>query len=257
MLSKNRIKYIRSLRLKKFRDEFNQFVCEGDKIISDLLNSGFQISEIYASESWAKTNMTILEKYKGELVISDIKSLSMISEFKSPSGVIAVADIPKYEMNFAGIKNKLTIVLENIQDPGNLGTIIRTADWFGIENIICSPNCADVFNSKVVQSSMGAVSRVRVHYAELSDFIDDYTNNCHLPVYGTFLKGDNIYNEKLENKGLVVFGNEGSGITKEIEKRISKKLFIPDFSDKNCCSESLNVAIATGIVCSEFRRRGA
>lgn len=257
MLSKNKIKYIRSLRLKKFRDELKRFVCEGDRIISDMLKSDFQISEIYATESWAESNRAILDRFKGDLVISDIKSLAMISEFKSPSGVIAVADIPQYEINLSCMIEKLTIVLENIQDPGNMGTIIRTADWFGIENIVCSPDCADAFNSKVVQSSMGAISRVRVHYTGLQDFIDNYINNFHLPVYGTFLEGNNIFNEKLENKGLVIFGNEGSGISDIIEKRITNKLFIPGFSDKICRSESLNVAIATGIVCSEFRRRGA
>ena len=149
-------------------------------------------------------------------------------------------------------RHKLSLVLDAIQDPGNLGTIIRIADWFGIENIFCSDDTADVYNTKTVQATMGALCRVNVHYANIIDLI---TQNSNSPIYGTFLNGDNIYRESLSSKGFIVMGNEGKGIRPEVEKLITHRLYIPNFSPNSTTSESLNVAVATAVVCSEFRRR--
>jgi TrmH family RNA methyltransferase len=147
---------------------------------------------------------------------------------------------------------KLSLVLDGIQDPGNMGTIVRVADWFGIEDIICSPDTADIYNPKTVQATMGAIARVKVHYTNLKDFLQKHN---HLPIYGTFLEGKNIYCESLSENGFIVMGNEGNGIRPETEKAINRKLFIPSFPFEREASESLNVGVATGIICGEFRRR--
>ena len=150
--------------------------------------------------------------------------------------------------------NELILALDAVQDPGNLGTIIRIADWFGIKNIICSQGTVDVYNTKTIQSTMGALARVRIHYVNLKEVLDICSRNDY-PIYGTFLDGSSIYNAKLTNYGIIVMGNEGNGISDEIEKVISDKLLIPSYPVGELTSESLNVAVATAIVCSEFRRR--
>ena len=165
--------------------------------------------------------------------------------------VLIVFNIKNNTLNLADINSTLSIALDSIQDPGNLGTIIRVADWFGIHHIICSADTVDVFNPKVIQSTMGSLARVNVYYTNLAEIISE----IDAPVYGTFLEGDDIYQTKLEKRGIIIMGNEGKGISKEMEALVSHKLFIPSFPIDSHTAESLNVAMATGIICSEFRRR--
>jgi RNA methyltransferase, TrmH family len=252
VLSKNKIKLIRSLDLKKNRLATGLFVAEGKKLVSDLLGSEIRLSQIYCTES-AAAEIKILQPHLS-IEITEKDDLSKISFLKTTPEVVAVFEIPQSEIDWNEMERELTIVLDAIQDPGNLGTIVRIADWFGIRNIVCSEDCADLYNPKVIQSSMGAVARVKVHYVSLSEFLKG-ANQKKIPVYGTFLKGENLYECELTPNGLIVMGNEGKGISENTADFISRRINIPSFPAGVITSESLNVAMATSIICSEFRRR--
>ena len=176
------------------------------------------------------------------------------SLLKTPQNVIAVFEQRQEQTDPSVIAHQLCLALDDVQDPGNLGTIIRIADWFGIEHIFCSQGTVDVYSPKVVQATMGALARVHLHYVDLPAMIGQLKED--IPVYGTFLDGTNIYTQTLSTSGLIVMGNEGNGITAEVRKLINKKLFIPNYPAGRDTSESLNVAVATAITCAEFRRRG-
>jgi len=248
MISKNQIKKITTLSHKKMRDELGLFVAEGTKLVIDLLPA-FKLNECFATPQWLNDNRHVELKNVQELSIDELKK---ISNQKTPQGILAVFEKPEYILTDA-IQQELCIALDDIQDPGNLGTIIRIADWFGIRNVICSPLSADAFGTKTVQSTMGALARVKVHYTDLEQYISKLP--VHYPVYGTFLEGENIYTEKLTKNGLIVMGNEGNGISIAIEKLVNRRISIPNFPKNEATSESLNVAVATSVVCSEFRRR--
>ena len=248
MLSKNKIKLITSLSLKKFRDETGLFVAEGTKLVTDLATT-FHCELLISNQQRVEEVKAIpADEYN----VADDEQLQKISSQKHPQGVIAVfrksTSTAPTEQEF---ESQLMLALDDIQDPGNLGTIIRLADWFGIKNIFCSELSADTYGSKVVQATMGALARVNIHYLNLEDFLSGLNN---IPVYGTFLEGKNIYSEKLSENGIIVMGNEGNGISPKIEKLVTNKLLIPNFPKNAPTSESLNVAVATAIVCSEFRR---
>ena len=252
VLSKNKIKLIRSLDLKKNRLATGLFVAEGKKLVFDLLQSEFEVSEVFCTKLIA----TDLIYYKSNLKIeiADKEELSRISFLKTAPEIVALLEIPKSAINWDEIKNDITLVLDAIQDPGNLGTIIRLADWFGIRNIICSEECADLYNPKVIQSTMGAFARVKVHYVSLPVFLNQ-AKELNIPIYGAFMVGENIFKSDLTTNGLVVMGNEGNGISDTITTFISRKISIPSYPSGDVTSESLNVAIATAVICSEFRRR--
>ena len=251
-MSKNKIKFIRSLDLKKNRLATGLFVAEGKKLLFDLIQSEIEISEAFCTATIAKglidsspdINIGIIEK----------DELSRISFLKTTPEIVAVCRIPKSEINWDEILNELTLVLDAIQDPGNMGTIVRLADWFGIRNIICSEDCVDLYNPKVVQSTMGAFARVKVHYTSLPGFLS-HAKQLNMPVYGTYLQGENLYQCDLTTNGLVVMGNEGNGISDSVSTFISHKINIPSFPPGGQTSESLNVAVATSVICAEFRRR--
>lgn len=247
MLSKNKIKYIRSLELKKKRKEEQVFVAEGHKLVGDLLGY-FPCRLLIATSDWLKANRAVTAD---EVIEVTQEELSRASLQKTPQEVLAVFAQPSYDLNPDVIKNSLCLALDDVQDPGNLGTIIRLADWFGIEHIFCSIGTADVYNPKTVQATMGALARVKVHYCSLPQLIESLVDT---PVYGTFLNGNVIYTESLSAHGLIVMGNEGKGVSPEVEKLINKRLYIPNYPQERETSESLNVAIATAVVCSEFRR---
>ncbi len=251
MLSKNKIKYINSLKVKKYRLIEKVFICEGEKIFESLVKSAFVIKEVFATAQFIQNHS---QKYS-DINFDEVSSaeLSKISLLTTSQSVFAIAEIPDYKLDAKVIKDKLTIVLDDINDPGNLGTIIRIADWFGIENIICSENTVDVYNPKVVQASMGSVFNIKIIYTDLEEFIKD-AENLSIPVYGTFMNGENIYTTSLSKKGLIVFGNEANGISGNIEKYLTKKISIPDFNPSKI-AESLNVAVSAAIICSEFSRR--
>lgn len=246
-LSKNKLKYIRSLKDKKYRAEHNTFVAEGDKLIKDLLPYMKCQILVATTDFLENIDTSAIE----EVIDVNSSQLAQASFLQNPQHALAVFYQPEYNKD-SDIKDELVLALDGIQDPGNLGTIIRMADWYGIKYIFCSQDTADVYNPKVVQATMGALARVEVHYVDLYEFLEEHTS---VQIYGTFLDGDNIYEQEISPNGILVMGNEGNGIRPQIEKLITKKLFIPNYPEGNPTSESLNVAIATAIICAEFRRR--
>ena len=248
MLSKNKIKYIRSLELKKNRKEERAFVAEGHKLVGDLLGH-FSCKLLVATRSWMDVHPQVVAD---EVIEVTQEELTRASLQKTPQDVLAIFEQPDYPMNPEVISQSLCLALDDVQDPGNLGTIIRVADWFGIEYIFCSLGTVDVYNPKTIQATMGALARVKLHYCNLPSLIASLGD---VPVYGTFLDGKNIYGEDLGTYGLIVMGNEGKGVSQEVADMVNKRLYIPNYPPQRETSESLNVAMATGIVCAEFRRR--
>ncbi|MFI3319180.1 MAG: RNA methyltransferase [Rikenellaceae bacterium] len=245
-MTKAEIQLIKSLNDKASRAEHGLFIAEGSKLIEEILGSSLCVRKVYALSDIFGLSGDIFE------VISP-KEMERISTLKSANNSLAVVEIPKSELRVEELADGLTLMLDEVQNPGNLGTIIRLADWFGVENIICSPNSADAFNPKVVQASMGAILRVKVHYTPLVPILEQLSK-MSLPIYGTFLDGANIYSKQLSNRGVIVMGNEGRGISDEVSTFVNERLYIPPYPADCAGSESLNVAIATAIVCSEFRR---
>lgn len=246
MLSKAKIKYIRSLEQKKNRQQERVFVAEGSKVVGDLLKIAPARLLVHTS-AWKGCDYAYTERI--EVAEEELRKISFLQH---PQDVLAV--FPIFDKAASCIPDTgLAIALDGIQDPGNLGTIIRIADWFGISQIYCSRDTADVYNPKVIQATMGSIARVQVSYADLDELIDSCPDEY--PVYGTFLDGSNIYEEPLSEKGLIVMGNEGNGISSGIRKRINHRLLIPNYPKGRETADSLNVAIATAIVCNEFRRR--
>ena len=240
MISKNKIKLIRSLETKKGREKVGLFVAEGPKVVNDLLHEGFVAEDILDN-------------------IEDINKVSFLQHPQSLLGVFKLPEVASNTMNNyltlfkEGIENQLVLALDGVQDPGNLGTIIRIADWFGIEDIFCSHETADCWNPKVVQATMGSIARVKLHYLNLYEMIAQLPTDY--PIYATLLDGNNIYAQELSRHGMIVMGNEGKGISPQLRTKINRKLFIPNYPPERETAESLNVAIATSIVCAEFRRR--
>lgn len=256
MISKNQIKFIKGLELKKFRKSSQSFVAEGPKLILDILPY-FQCKILIAKTEWLRnhTKETNLYCKSTEIIEVNEEELLRVSFLKSPQEVLGVFTIPHHEMDLHSCaRQRLCLALDDVQDPGNLGTIIRIADWFGIEDIFCSPGTADVYNPKTVQATMGAIARVRLHYLPLAETLQQ--TECDYPIYGTLLEGKNIYERDLKNNGLIIMGNEGKGLSPEIRRLVTDSLYIPSYPTDRPTSESLNVAIATAIVCAEFRRRG-
>ena len=244
MISKNKIKYIQSLELKKNRNKENVFVAEGPKLVETLL----QVSTpcfIAATADWIEVNSHLKVLEIVEVTEEELKKISFLQHPQQVLGIFKQEPQPKLHL-----ENSLSIALDDIQDPGNLGTIIRIADWFGIRTILCSENTVDVYNPKVIQATMGSIANVNVAYVNLEEVIKALPKT--FPIYGTLLEGENIYQQTLERKGLIVMGNEGKGISSNIKKYITHKLLIPGDAQKT--AESLNVAIATAITCAEFQR---
>lgn len=245
-MTKAEIQAVRSLSDKRTRDCESLFIAEGEKLVGEIRSSHLVVRKIY-------TSADSLPWPEAERVTA--KEMERISMLKTPSTVLAVVEQPRHALDRASLSSRLTLALDGVQNPGNLGTIIRLADWWGISDIICSDDCADCFNPKVVQATMGAILRVRVHYvADLGNLLASAASDG-VPIYGTFLDGDDIYAADLTPTGIVVMGNEGRGITPSCAAHVTRRLFIPPYPSDHRGSESLNVAIATAVVCSEFRRR--
>ena len=245
-MTRSDIQLVRSLSDKRGRSEHGLFVAEGAKLIGELRRSNLRIRRIFATEG-------LFEGPEVECVTE--KEMERLSLLKTPSNSLAIVEIPRYRLDAAHVGQRLTLALDDVQNPGNLGTIIRLADWFGIGEILCSPATADCFNPKVVQATMGAILRVRVHYVELAPLLAQAAARG-VPVYGTFLEGENLYDAQLTDGGIIVMGNEGRGVRPDVAQTVTRKLFIPPFPADRRASESLNVAMATGVVCAEFRRQG-
>ncbi len=251
MISKNKIKYIRSLEQKKYRTKTGMFVAEGPKVVGDLLD--LQYAEILvATGAWLNEMEIDARTEIIEVKEEDLKTVSFLQHPQQVLGVFRQDNTQPFSAEDIDT-SQLSLALDGVQDPGNLGTIIRIADWFGITHIYCSQDTADVYNPKVVQATMGSIARVNVEYGDLQELVEQLPADT--PIYGTLLDGDNIYGQSLENRGLIVMGNEGKGISPEIQKRVNHRLLIPNFPEGRPTADSLNVAIATAITCAEFRRQ--
>lgn len=252
ILSKNKIKFLASLKLKKFRDEYGQFIAEGDKIIRDVLkNNNPGIRLLVATGDWLNENRDITGLIK-ETYEANSDVLGKISSFGTAPPAIALFDIPRYNPDHDEIKNSLSVGLDTIQDPGNLGTIIRTADWFGISNIFCNQGCADIYNPKTIQSSMGAVFNLKIHYVDLKEFLGLFAEYSDYQIIGTYMQGEPVYNVTDISKGILIFGNEARGITGDYGGLIKRKLTIPPARTDGTHVESLNVASAAAVVLSRI-----
>lgn len=251
MISKAKIRYIRSLELKKNRMAERLFVAEGPKVVEELLGV-LSPKILLATDSWAPVNTAF--NSSGLISITD-DELCKVSFLKTPQQVLGV--FPMFSIDKAPVAENITaelsLALDGVQDPGNLGTIIRVADWFGIRRIFCSHDTADVYNPKVVQATMGSLARVNVVYMELETLLNELPQK--FPVYGTLLDGESIYCQELSAVGIIVMGNEGNGISAPIRQKITRRLLVPNFPEDKPSAESLNVAVATAVVCAEFRRQ--
>lgn len=259
MLTKKELQFVNSLKQKKHREEHGLFIAEGTKIVEELLASEVEVQQVFATQSFLEKNAI-----NRHIAVTEVKEaeLERLSALTTPNETLAVCCIPKHTFDKATLNGKLTLVLDNIRDPGNLGTIIRIADWFGIDTIICSPETVDVYNPKVVQATMGSIARIKLHYMQLPLLFEELkavSETCPmLHVYGALLEGDTLYSKNVLNEGLIVIGNESKGISEQVLPYITDKISIPSFSHYKSVSgeaESLNAAIATAIICSEFRRK--
>ncbi|MBL7922980.1 MAG: RNA methyltransferase [Bacteroidia bacterium] len=252
MLSKAVIKHLRSLHLKKFRDREALFLVEGPKMVQEVLRSGhWKVQDIFAVDDW----MAPAESSHVPLTRVTSEELRQISSHMSPNKVLAVV---RYAVNtpVPSVPEKgLHLLIDQVQDPGNLGTMIRIADWFGIDSVICSPDTVDLYNPKTIQATMGSVFRVPVRYTPLSELLGKNREGAGLKVYATLLEGDNLYQADLSKDAFVIMGNESRGVNPLLIQFINKSLHIPTRMKSNEHAESLNVAIATGIVCSEWASR--
>lgn len=260
MISKNQIKFIRSLELRKNRRQSGLFIAEGPKVVGDLMKRQLP-AWVVATPEWLQAEWAPVagnRKDTGEVQVMEVteEELKRVSCLQHPQKVLALFALPDAgdEWNRDGLigDDRLLLALDGVQDPGNMGTIIRIADWFGIDTILCSPDTADAFNPKVVQATMGSIARVRLIYTDLVAFCR--TLPADYPVYGTLLDGSDIYRQSLTAHGIIVMGNEGKGISPALRQLVNRRLLIPQFGGA-VGAESLNVAIATAITCSEFRRR--
>ncbi len=241
MVSKNQIKLITSLQQKKYRKQEQLFFAEGVKVVQELLHSNFELQDLFT------TKQDFLTVPKNKVHAISEAELKKISALTTPNTCLAVFKIPKAKQM---VKKGLIVALDDVRDPGNLGTIIRLCDWFGIETLFCSEESVDIYNPKVVQATMGSISRVNVVYGNLETFL----SQTKLPVFGTFMDGKNIYQEELPKEGIIIMGNEANGISTSVEKLVSERIAIPRFGNLQV-TESLNVATATAIILSEFKRK--
>jgi RNA methyltransferase, TrmH family len=246
MLSKARIKFIKSLQLKKYRKQEQCFTVQGEKSVLETLNSTFRVHELFATTDFVETHKRALKRYTGTVLIVKENELASMGEYSTNDAALAIVEMPANQ-SFEVKSDEFALMLDDIRDPGNLGTIIRTADWYGITKIIASEETADVYNSKVIQSSMGSFTRIHVFYTNLVDFLKE--NKA--PVYGTFLNGENVHTFKYGTGGIIVTGNEANGISEAVGKFVTHKITIPQFGK----AESLNAAIATAVVLDNIRRR--
>lgn len=249
-ITRNICRMVASLDSVKHRRQEGCFVVEGSKCVLDTMEH-FSCRYLFATDEWIAANPDAARG--GRAMVTSVADLKRMSHLTTPPEVIAVYAMPQYDLPTVNPHDDLVIALDRVQDPGNLGTIIRIADWFGIRDIVCSTDTVDVFNPKVIQATMGAISRVRVHYLDLCSYLAGQPDD--IPVYGTFLNGGNIYTTPLSPAGIIVMGNEGKGISAEVASHISRRLLIPPYPAGVETSESLNVGMATAITVSEFRRR--
>jgi RNA methyltransferase, TrmH family len=257
MLSRNQVKHIRSLHLKKFREEYGQFIAEGHKLVTGMLRSRFRVDSLYGTADWITQNSHMIDTSGVQTFEASAGDMEQITALSTPGPVLAVAKIPEGTVDLAEAVHSLVLMLDDIRDPGNLGTIIRIADWFGIRNVICSETTVDLYNPKVIQATMGSVTRVSVFYAPLAETLRALPPGT--AVYGTFMNGEPVYTRKLGRTGIIVIGNESNGISANVQPYVTDRIAVPSFSSGSSPGEpeSLNASIAAAIICSEFMRREA
>lgn len=256
MLSKNSIKYINSLKIKKYRLEHQSFLVEGEKCVSELLNSSLTTKAVYCNESWYNRNSRLIRNDSIIVELITDSELSRISDLTSPNQVLAIAAMPDPPKPDMKMFSDIILALDSIRDPGNMGTILRTADWFGITNVVCSTDCVDIYNTKVVQASMGSIGRIRVHSLNLVDLLSMRPNKT--PVYGALLEGETITSKKFSKNGILIIGNESQGISNQLLPLITDPVFIPPFlhsENSSYHAESLNASVANAIICYEIRKQ--
>lgn len=242
---------MQSLKNKKFREIHGCFVAEGTKLVQELSNSQYSIRQVFAVTGWLPEH-----PITPDIPVEEVQphEMARITALSTPSPVLAVVEIPQRSAGSADWKGNLLLMLDGIQDPGNMGTIVRIADWFGIRDVICSPGCVDLYNPKVVQATMGSIARVRVSYSNLSELLSEA--NDEVPVFGMMLDGEDIHSAPLSSHGILVIGSEAHGISEEVSTQITHRLSIPFYpKGRSDHAESLNAAVATGIACAEFRKR--
>jgi TrmH family RNA methyltransferase len=254
MISKSKAKFIISLQRKKVRDEEGLYIIEGDKIVREFLAAGVKVNTLVAKREFISSLPEVSKENIGETEEASFEELKQISTLKTPHNALAIVSIPERQLKTDDITSDLCVALDFVQDPGNLGTIIRAAGWFGIKNIVCSSDCVDVFNPKVVQGSMGALLHVNVFYTDLKEFLTGIKER-NIPVFGTMLEGAPIYDHPLGSKGIILLGNESKGISERAEPFITEKIMIPKYNNAKYGIDSLNVGMAASVVFSEFRRR--
>lgn len=253
MISKNKTALIVSLQKKKTRDEERLFVIEGDKLVREFLEAKAKIRSLIALPEFLNALPVFLREGAEEVIPAGPADLDRISSFKTPHNALAVVRMPERKVDYSQISSGLALALDAVQDPGNMGTIIRSAAWFGIKNIYCSADCADLYNPKVIQSSMGAILHVNVFTASLKEFLSEISKK-KIPVFGALLEGDSIYTHKLGNSGVILLGNESKGISDELKPFITDRIMIPGSGGDRPGIDSLNVSMAASVILSEFTR---
>ena len=247
-MTKNDIKFIQSLKQTKFRKENKMFVVEGNKLVSELLASNFNVENILITESWMEKFPEMASSLKYYEIVN-AKQMEQMSSMVTPPGIIATAHTPSYNINPENAANEIILALDGINDPGNLGTMIRTADWFGINKIVCSNDCADAWQAKTIQSTMGSIFRIHIMETDLREFL----SNINAPIYGALMEGENIFTKKIEKKnGVIIIGSESHGIRKDVLPLVTSPIHIP--RGKGSQTESLNASIAAAIIIAEVCR---
>lgn len=253
MLSKSNIKFIRQLHQKKYRNEHKLFIAEGEKIVGELLTSSFNIHSLYGTNEWVEENQ--LNDNRFPIAIVTEKELAEISLQETPNKVMALIFQPGPEAEVLFEPDKNYLLLDAVRDPGNLGTILRIADWFGITKLVCSLDCVEIYNPKVVQSSMGSIFRVPFVAGSLTDFLKENTDKAKLLVYGAMLDGKRLYDVKFDKGTILIIGNESNGLSESVKQWINQSITIPTFNTTGSRPESLNAAVATAVCCSEICRQ--
>ncbi|WP_372648762.1 RNA methyltransferase [Draconibacterium sp.] len=252
MIGKSTTKLINSLALKKYRTKENCFLIEGDKMVKEALDSDLRIKLLIVTDQF--TSRFSISQTDAERIIETVANeLKKVSLLQHPQNSLAICEIPEKADFPKSLPEGLSIYLDGVQDPGNMGTIVRICDWYGIQHVFCSPDSVDLYNPKVIQASMGSFSRIKLHECDFEE-LRVLAKNAEAPVFGAFMNGENIYQQQLPKQAILVMGNEGNGIRPAVEKRITNKLSIPNFSENETKAESLNVSVATAILCSEFKR---
>lgn len=254
MISTSKTKFFLSLQKKRVRDDKRLYIIEGDKLVNEFIQSGTRLRLLAAKPEFIDSLLLEDKAIIDEIITAGFDELKRISSLKTPHNAVAIVSFPEYTTDLSKILENLCVALDFVQDPGNLGTIIRAAAWFGIKDIVCSQNCVDVYNPKVIQASMGALLKVRIHYTELASLLS-FALKRNLPVYGALLEGESLYSSELGNKGVILLGNESKGISGDLFPFITKKIMIPLFNRSESGIDSLNVSMAAAVIFSEFARR--